>query len=107
MKTKPTQIYEARAKVARALAHPTRLRLLDALRDGEMCVCDLTDLVGSDQSTVSKHLALLRDVGLIASRKERSMSFYRVTCKCLDGFMRCIENVLKENLKSQRAAIGA
>lgn len=106
MTRKPPQQYEARAKVARALAHPTRLLLLDALHEKERCVCDLTELVGADQSTVSKHLAILRDVGLIAGRKERSMSFYRITCTCLDGFFVCIESVLKENLKTQRAAIG-
>lgn len=99
--------YEARAKIAKALAHPTRLLLLDALQNKEMCVCDLTDLVGADQSTVSKHLAILKGAGLISGRKERSMSFYRVTCKCLTGFFGCIENVLKENLKAQRAAVGA
>lgn len=97
--------YDARAKIAKALGHPTRLFLLDVLQKKERCVCDLTELVGADQSTVSKHLAVLKDVGLIAVRKERSMSFYRVTCKCLDGFFDCIESVLTENLKAQRAAI--
>ena len=106
MKRRSRQLYEARAKVAKALAHPTRLLLLDALREKEMCVCDLTELVGVDQSTVSKHLAILRDAGLIAGRKERSMSFYRVTCKCLDGFFGCIESVLKENLRAQRVVVG-
>lgn len=106
MRKKSTQLYEARAKVAKALAHPTRLLLLDALQEKETCVCDLTELVGADQSTVSKHLAVLKDAGLIAGRKERSMSFYRVTCNCLDGFFGCIESVLKENLKAQRAAMG-
>lgn len=105
MKRRSHQRYEARAKVAKALAHPTRLLLLDALQEKEMCVCDLTGLVGADQSTVSKHLAILRDAGLIAGRKERSMSFYRVTCDCLDGFLGCIESVLKENLKARRAVL--
>jgi len=102
-----TKQYEARAKIAKALAHPTRLLLLDALQKKEMCVCDLTALVGADQSTVSKHLAVLKGAGLIAGRKERSMSYYRVTCKCLTGFFDCIENVLMENLKAQRVAVGA
>lgn len=106
MKKKPRQVYEARAKVAKALAHPTRLLLLDALSEKEMCVCDLTELVGADQSTVSKHLAVLKEVGLVIGRKERSMNYYRVNCRCLDEFFICIESVLKENLKTQRAAVG-
>jgi len=55
MKRKPRyskQRYEARAAIAKALAHPTRLIMLEALEGNEMCVCDLTDLVGADQSTV-------------------------------------------------------
>lgn len=99
--------YEARAKIAKALAHPSRLLLLDALSQKEMCVWDLTELVGSDQSTVSKHLAVLRGAGLVDARKEGPLSYYRVTCKCLDGFFACIESVLKENLRAHRAVLGA
>ncbi len=106
IKRKPPLHYESRAEIAKALAHPTRLLLLDALQKSEMCVCDLTDLVGADQSTVSKHLAILKNVGLIACRKEGPMSFYRVTCRCLDGFFTCIETVLRANLDAQRAAMG-
>jgi ArsR family transcriptional regulator len=102
----PVQRYEARARVAKALAHPTRLLLLDALGERERCVCELTELVGADQSTVSKHLAVLKEVGLLIGRKEGSMSFYRLNCKCLDGFFTCIESVLKQNLEAQQAAMG-
>jgi ArsR family transcriptional regulator len=98
--------YEARAKIAKALSHPTRLMFLDALKQkGEICVCDLTELAGADQSTVSKHLAILRDAGLVGVRKDKSMSFYSVKCHCLDGFFGCIESVLNENLKAQQALV--
>ncbi|MHC4063309.1 MAG: ArsR/SmtB family transcription factor [Planctomycetota bacterium] len=107
MQRKPRQVYEARAKVAKALAHPTRLLLLDVLNETEMCVGDLTELVGADQSTVSKHLAVLKEVGLVMGRKERAMNYYRVNCKCLEGFFGCIESVLRDNLKAQRAAVEA
>ncbi len=105
MNVKARQVYEARARVAKALAHPTRLLLLDALSEKETCVNEMTGLVGADQSTVSKHLAILKEAGLIAARREGSMTYYRVTCSCLDGFFRCIETVLRENLKAQRAVI--
>lgn len=81
--------------------------MLDVLSQKEMCVCDLTEVVGADQSTVSKHLAVLKDAGLVAGRKDGSMSYYRVTCTCLDGFFGCIESVLVENLKAQRATVGS
>ena len=110
MKTRPKQPvarYEARARIAKALAHPSRLLMLDALADREMCVCELTELVGADQSTVSKHLAVLKQAGIVDDRKEGSMAFYRLKVRCLRGFWQCIESVLKENLKAQQAAIEA
>lgn len=99
------QRYEARAAIAKALAHPTRLLLLDALDAKEQCVCDLTELVGADQSTVSKHLAVLKQAGLVADRKAGVMVYYRVKVCCLQGFWECIETVLAENLKTQQAAL--
>ena len=106
MSLKPKAAYEARAKIAKALAHPSRLLILDALGEKEMCVCDLTKLVGADQSTVSKHLAVLKGAGLVEDRKEGSMMFYRVKPRCLEGFFRCLESVLAENFKAQRVALG-
>jgi ArsR family transcriptional regulator len=98
--------YQARATIAKALAHPTRLMMLDVLADREWCVCDLTTLARLDQSTVSKHLAVLKQAGIIADRKEGTKTFYRLRATCLQGFWQCIESVLKENLKAQQAAIG-
>jgi ArsR family transcriptional regulator, arsenate/arsenite/antimonite-responsive transcriptional repressor len=98
--------YEARARVAKALAHPSRLLILDALADGEKCVCELTELVDADQSTVSKHLSILKQAGIIADRKEGPKTFYRPQICCLQGLWDCIENVLRENLKAQQAAFG-
>ena len=81
--------------------------MLDALQDGERCVCELTELVGADQSTVSKHLAVLKQAGLVDDRKDGVKMHYRLKVRCLAGFWQCIESVLKENLKTQQAAIGS
>jgi ArsR family transcriptional regulator len=105
MKPLTAEQYEARARVAKALAHPSRLRLLDALKQAPMCVCELTDLIGADQSTVSKHLAILKNAGLVECQKEGLVTRYRVRCTCLEGFFGCIENVLRENLRTQQAAV--
>jgi ArsR family transcriptional regulator, arsenate/arsenite/antimonite-responsive transcriptional repressor len=98
--------YEARARIAKALAHPSRLLILDVIAEGEKCVCELTDLVDADQSTVSKHLSILKQAGIIDDRKEGSKIFYRLRICCLKGLWDCIENVLRENLKEQQAACG-
>ena len=105
MKPKPIEFYEARANIAKALAHPTRLLLLDALKAEPMCVSDLTSLVGADQSTVSKHLALLKSVGLVCTRKEGTMVYYSVRCQCLDSFFNCIQAVLEQRLKGECAVL--
>ena len=107
MKVKAKSHYEARARIAKAMAHPSRLLIMDALAQGELCVADLTDLVGSDQSTVSKHLAVLRAAGIVDLRKEGTMAFYRLTITCLEGFWGCIETVLARNLEEHRQAFGA
>ena len=103
----PRQRYEARAKIAKALAHPSRQLILDVLADGDRCVCELTELVGADQSTVSKHLAVLKQAGIIEDRKEGVMTFYSLKTRCIQGIWECIEKVLLDNLEAQRTAMGA
>jgi DNA-binding transcriptional ArsR family regulator len=56
---------EARARIMKALAHPSRLFIVDELSRGERCVCELTEMIGADVSTVSKHLALLKNAGIV------------------------------------------
>ena len=106
MKTRHSkERYSARARIAKAMAHPSRLLMLEAMEGKERCVCELTELVGADQSTVSKHLAVLKQAGLVEDRKQGVMVFYRVKVCCLQGFWDCIEGVLTENLKTQQAAL--
>jgi ArsR family transcriptional regulator len=97
--------YEARAKIAKAMAHPSRLLMLDLLKQKEMCVGELTEFVGADQSTVSKHLTLLKEVGLVSVRRDGSLSYYRLTCSCLEGFFSCLETVLVADLSTRQAAV--
>jgi ArsR family transcriptional regulator len=103
----PLARYEARARVAKALAHPTRLMMLDVLADREWCVCELTELTGLDQSTVSKHLAVLKHAGIVSDRKDGVKTFFRLKICCLQGLWECIESVLKDDLRSRQEAIGA
>lgn len=86
--------YETRAEVVKAMAHPTRLFLVEELAKKERCVRDLTELVGADISTVSKHLAQLKGVGIVQPEKRGAQVFYRLRLHCVLGFFRCVESVL-------------
>jgi DNA-binding transcriptional ArsR family regulator len=90
-----TKAFEQRAQVLKAMAHPSRLLMIDELSRGERCVCDLTKLVGADISTVSKHLAVLRRVGIVEDEKRGQQVFYRLKVPCVLGFFHCVESVLQ------------
>jgi ArsR family transcriptional regulator len=78
------------------MAHPSRLQMLEALTAGERCVCDLQQLVGSDISTVSKHLALMRRAGLVEDRRQGLQVFYSLRVPCVMRFFDCIDAVRDE-----------
>lgn len=93
---------EARARIIKAMAHPTRLFIVEQLEQGERCVCELTEMVGADVSTVSKHLALLRNAGIVRDEKRGAKVFYRLHVPCVLGFFGCVESVLKTTAAEQR-----
>jgi ArsR family transcriptional regulator len=95
--------YEVRAKIIKALAHPTRLMIVDELSQrGERCVCELTELVGSDMSTVYRQLAQLKQAGLLEDEKRGKMIFYRLRVQCLSNFFQCVESVVRANAETQQ-----
>ena len=94
--------YEMRTQVLKALAHPARLKLVDLLAEHEgVCVCELTEAIGSDISTVSRHLTQLKNAGIIESEKRGQMVFYRLRTKCLTSLFRCIESVVECQTESR------
>jgi len=91
--SKPAARAAGRIAVIKALAHPSRLAIAEALQDGERCVCDLRDIVGADLSTVSKHLTLMRKAGLLDMEKRGLNVFYRLRCPCLMNFFECLDGL--------------
>ena len=94
--------FEARAKIVKALGHPSRLAMVEELSRGERCVCELRDLVGTDLSTVSKHLTLLRNAGIVEDDKRGVQVFYRLKVPCVLNFFGCIEAVLQNQAREAR-----
>ena len=97
--------YESRANVLKALAHPTRLFLVEKLADKSYCVRELTELIEADISTVSKHLSILKSAGLITDKKQGKQVFYSLRMRCALNFLDCVEAVLKEQVKDKLEAI--
>lgn len=95
--------YESRARIIKAMSHPTRLFMVDELSKGERCVCELTEMVGDDMSTVSKHLSILKNAGIVADEKRGTQVFYSLRVPCMLKFFSCVESVLKTNAKEQAA----
>jgi len=105
MDTKSKARYAARARIIKAMAHPTRLLIVDQLAHREHCVCELRDLVGDDISTVSRHLSILKNAGIIEDEKRGTQVYYSLRVPCVLNFFGCVENVLKQNVKEQLRVI--
>ncbi len=98
--------YEARAGIIKALAHPSRLMIVDELTEhGQRCVRELTELVGTDLSTVSRHLSVLRNAGIVESEKRGTTVYYRLRVKCIRRFFECVESVLRASAKDRQAVL--
>jgi len=93
--------YEALARIIKALAHPTRLFLVDELSRGERCVCALTAMVGADISTVSRHLAVLKNMGIVEDDKRGLQVYYRLKIPCVMNFFSCCDVVMKLRAEEQ------
>jgi DNA-binding transcriptional ArsR family regulator len=105
MDTQTKAKYEARAKIIKAMAHPTRLFIIDELAQGQRCVCELTKMIGSDMPTVSKHLSVLKNAGIVQDEKIGTKIFYHLRCTCVTHFFGCIESVIKSNALAQMELI--
>lgn len=93
--------FETRANIIKAMAHPTRLFIVDELSRQERCVNELTDMVGADVSTVSKHLSVLKNAGIVVDEKRSAQVFYKLRVPCVLNFFSCVEAVLKSRMKEQ------
>jgi DNA-binding transcriptional ArsR family regulator len=96
---------ETRAAILKALAHPVRLFMLEELSEKSYCVYELTEMVGLDISTVSKHLSVLKNAGLVTIDKKGKQVFYRLRMRCALNFLDCVEAVLKEQAQDRIDAI--
>lgn len=101
-----TDAYKDMANLIKALGHPSRLAMVEALAGGELCVCELQELVGSDISTVSKHLSLLKTAGIVRDRRQGQWIYYSLRSPCLVQFLNCLEAVQKDPCECPQCRAG-
>ncbi len=101
MNEKKQAQYIARANIIKAIAHPSRLFIIEELNKSEKCVNELTEMIGADTSTVSKHLSVLKNAGLVFDEKRGNSIYYHLKVPCILDFISCVETVLEANAKSQ------
>lgn len=92
-------LFEKQAEIAKAIAHPLRIAIIHFLKDGEQCVCDIAEYVGSERSNISRHLSVMVKAGVLEYRKNGLKVMYKLKCVCLLDFFACVTNVLKQQAK--------
>jgi len=105
MKREIRDRYETRSRIMKALGHPTRLFIVDELSRGDRYVSELTEMVGADTSTVSKHLSLLREAGIVDYEKRGTQVSYHLAAPCVLDFFSCLENMVQMNIQRQMGGL--
>lgn len=99
------EFYKLKTNIIKALANPIRLMIIDCLRDGEKCVCEIVEQLKEEQSNISKSLGILKSNGLIRDRKEGLNVYYRLNLCCINEFFCCLDNIITENLNQQKELV--
>ncbi len=100
-------LFEKQAEIAKAIAHPLRIAVVNFLKDGEQCVCDIAQHVGSERSNVSRHLSVMSNAGLLEYRKEGLKVIYKLKTPCILEFFSCVSRVLKQQVKEDERLLAA
>ncbi|MEI8194489.1 MAG: metalloregulator ArsR/SmtB family transcription factor [Phycisphaerae bacterium] len=88
-------LYARKAEIIKAVAHPLRVAVVDFLKDGEKCVCEIAEHIGSERSNVSRHLAVMLKAGVLKCRKDGLMVYYELQTPCILNFLNCATQALK------------
>jgi ArsR family transcriptional regulator len=100
-------LFERQAEIAKAVGHPLRVAVIDFLRDGEKCVCDIAKYVDSERSNVSRHLSVMVGAGVLTCRKEGLRVFYNLRTPCIAEFLSCVTRVVKHQAKDNEKLLKA
>ena len=96
---------ELRSRIIKAMAHPVRLMIIDLLKDGERPFSGINDSFQLDKSTVSKHLSVLKEAGIVSSRKDRHDMIYSLEVPCVTDFFGCVTAVIENTVRRQQICL--
>ncbi len=99
------RLYELKAEILGAAAHPIRLAIIELLKEGEQCVCDIAARVGAKRSNVSRHLAVMVKAGILEHRKDGLRMMYSLKTPCILNFLSCVSDVLRDRLEANGALL--
>ncbi len=89
-------LYEQKALICKALAHPIRVRIVEFLASGERIVSEIVEHVGAKESNTSRHLGVLRAAGVVGARKDGMNVFYELRMPCLVNILSCVDDAILE-----------
>lgn len=107
MKNDKHLLFAKQAEIAKAVAHPLRIAVIDFLKDGEKCVCDIAQHIGSERSNVSRHLGIMVGAGVLSCHKEGLKVYYSLRTPCVVDFLGCATRVLKHQAKEHERLMAA
>ena len=96
---------KVRADILKALAHPVRVLIVNALTEGDQCVCKLNELADIDQSNISRHLAMLKKAGIVSDRRKGMNVFYHLETPCIMPAFDCAANVVKVDVRRRNKTL--
>ena len=100
-------LFKKQAEIAKAIAHPLRIAIVDFLKYGEQCVCDIAEYIGSERSNVSRHLSVMVNASVLEYRKEGLKVIYSLRTPCIVDFLSCTTTCLKQQAKDNEKLLKA
>jgi len=106
MDVRDRKLLELKAQVLQAIGHPIRLAVVDLLKDGPMCVCEIAERVGAERSNVSRHLSVMLKAGVLGAHKDGLKMIYELKTPCVLDFMSCVAAVVRSKVRDEAAVLG-
>lgn len=97
----------ARAEILKAIAQPTRMKIIDFLRDGERCVCEIFPAIDEEQSNTSRHLNMMQGCGILSRRKEGIKIMYRLKHPEVLEILELVSTILKKEITGRNDLLKA